>query len=40
LAAHGDDRLGDKTPWGLIATTEGQRSVESMLWQIDEGMYG
>ncbi len=34
-----DDRLGDRTPLSLLQTESGGRLVESLLWQIDEGIY-
>ena len=35
-----DARLNDRTPMSLLQTESGGRLVESMLWQIDEGVYG
>lgn len=34
-----DDRLGHRTPMQMLANESGGRLVESMLWQIDEGIY-
>jgi putative toxin-antitoxin system antitoxin component (TIGR02293 family) len=34
-----DDRLDNRTPMQLLANESGGRLVESMLWQIDEGIY-
>ena len=34
-----DDRLGNRTPLSLLKTEIGGKLVESMLWQIDEGMF-
>jgi putative toxin-antitoxin system antitoxin component (TIGR02293 family) len=34
-----DDRIGGRTPLSLLHTDAGGRLVESMLWQIDEGVY-
>ena len=34
-----DDRLGDRTPLNMLHTESGGRLVESMLWQLDEGIY-
>jgi putative toxin-antitoxin system antitoxin component (TIGR02293 family) len=34
-----DDRIGDRKPLSLLHTDAGGRLVESMLWQIDEGVY-
>lgn len=34
-----DERLNDRTPLSMIHTESGGRLVESMLWQIDEGIY-
>lgn len=34
-----DDRLRERTPLSLLQTEAGGRVVESMLWQIDEGIY-
>lgn len=35
-----DDRLRERTPLSLLLTEPGGRMIESMLWQIDEGVYG
>jgi putative toxin-antitoxin system antitoxin component (TIGR02293 family) len=35
-----DDRLKDRTPLSMLQTESGGRVVESLLWQIDEGMFG
>jgi putative toxin-antitoxin system antitoxin component (TIGR02293 family) len=35
-----DDRIGGRTPLSMLQTEAGGRLVESMLWQIDEGVYG
>ena len=35
-----DDRLGGRSPISLLHTESGGRLIESMLWQIDEGVYG
>lgn len=35
-----DDRLNNRTPLSMLQTESGGRVVESMLWQIDEGMFG
>ncbi len=32
-------RLADRTPLNLLHTESGGRLVESMLWQLDEGIY-
>jgi putative toxin-antitoxin system antitoxin component (TIGR02293 family) len=34
-----DESLGDRTPLSLLGTESGGRLVESLLWQIDEGVY-
>ncbi len=34
-----DDRMNDRTPLSLLQTEAGGRYIESLLWQIDEGMY-
>jgi putative toxin-antitoxin system antitoxin component (TIGR02293 family) len=34
-----DDRINNRTPLSLLQTESGGRLVESMLWQIDEGVY-
>ena len=34
-----DDRLENRTPMQMLANESGGRLVESMLWQIDEGIY-
>jgi len=34
-----DSRLDDRTPMQLLVNESGGRLVESMLWQIDEGIY-
>ena len=34
-----DDRLGDRTALSLLKTEAGGKVVESMLWQISEGMF-
>jgi putative toxin-antitoxin system antitoxin component (TIGR02293 family) len=34
-----DDRLHARTPLSMLTTEAGGRVVESMLWQIDEGIY-
>jgi len=34
-----DDRLGDRARLSLLATEAGGRLIESMLWQIAEGVY-
>lgn len=34
-----DERIGDRTPLSLLQTESGGRLVESMLWQLDEGIY-
>ena len=35
-----DDRMGGRNPLSMLQTDTGGRLVESMLWQIDEGVYG
>jgi putative toxin-antitoxin system antitoxin component (TIGR02293 family) len=34
-----DDRLNSRTPLSMLPTEAGGRLVESMLWQIDDGIY-
>ena len=34
-----DDRLANRTPLSMLQTDSGGRLIESMLWQIDEGMF-
>ena len=34
-----DDRLGGRNPFSMLQTEVGGRLTESMLWQIDEGVY-
>lgn len=34
-----DDRLDNRTPMQMLVNESGGRLVESMLWQIDEGIY-
>lgn len=34
-----DDRLRNRTALSLLLTESGGRLIESMLWQIDEGVY-
>jgi putative toxin-antitoxin system antitoxin component (TIGR02293 family) len=34
-----DDRIGGRRPLSMLQTEAGGRVVESMLWQIDEGVY-
>ncbi len=34
-----DDRLGNRTALSLLKTEAGGKVVESMLWQISEGMF-
>ena len=34
-----DDRMGGRRPLSMLQTEAGGRLVESMLWQIDEGVY-
>jgi putative toxin-antitoxin system antitoxin component (TIGR02293 family) len=38
LRSH-NDRLGERTPLHMLGTEAGGRLVESLLWQIDEGVY-
>jgi putative toxin-antitoxin system antitoxin component (TIGR02293 family) len=33
------DRLNNRTPLSMLPTEAGGRLVESMLWQIDDGIY-
>jgi putative toxin-antitoxin system antitoxin component (TIGR02293 family) len=33
------DRLADRAPLNMLQTESGGRLVESMLWQLDEGIY-
>jgi putative toxin-antitoxin system antitoxin component (TIGR02293 family) len=35
----GDDRIGGRRPLSFLRTDAGGRLIESMLWQIDEGVY-
>lgn len=35
-----DDRIAGRTPMSLLPSDAGGRVVESLLWQIDEGVYG
>jgi putative toxin-antitoxin system antitoxin component (TIGR02293 family) len=35
-----DDRMGGRNPLSMLQTDAGGRVVESLLWQIDEGVYG
>jgi putative toxin-antitoxin system antitoxin component (TIGR02293 family) len=35
-----DDRIANRAPLSLLHSEAGGRLVESMLWQIDEGVYG
>lgn len=35
----GDDGLDHRTPMQMLANESGGRLVESMLWQVDEGIY-
>ena len=35
-----DDRLRGRSPFSMLKTEAGGRLTESMLWQIDEGIYG
>jgi putative toxin-antitoxin system antitoxin component (TIGR02293 family) len=35
-----DDRLGGRRPMSMLQTDAGGRVIESLLWQIDEGVYG
>jgi hypothetical protein len=34
-----DESIGGRDPLGMLRTEAGGRVVESMLWQIDEGVY-
>lgn len=34
-----DDRIGERTPLSMLQSDAGGRLIESMLWQIDEGVY-
>jgi putative toxin-antitoxin system antitoxin component (TIGR02293 family) len=34
-----DERLADRAPFNMLQTESGGRLVESMLWQLDEGIY-
>ena len=34
-----DERIENQTPLDMLVTESGGRLVESMLWQIDEGVY-
>jgi putative toxin-antitoxin system antitoxin component (TIGR02293 family) len=34
-----DERLNKRTPLSMLPTEAGGRLVESMLWQVDEGIY-
>jgi putative toxin-antitoxin system antitoxin component (TIGR02293 family) len=34
-----DDRMASRTPLNMLHTESGGRLVESMLWQLDEGIY-
>jgi putative toxin-antitoxin system antitoxin component (TIGR02293 family) len=34
-----DERLANRTPLNMLHTESGGRLVESMLWQLDEGIY-
>jgi putative toxin-antitoxin system antitoxin component (TIGR02293 family) len=34
-----DDRIADRAPLSLLQTESGGRLIESMLWQLDEGIY-
>lgn len=34
-----DDHINERTPLSMLHTESGGRLVESMLWQIDEGIY-
>jgi putative toxin-antitoxin system antitoxin component (TIGR02293 family) len=34
-----DDRIGDRSPMSMLQTESGGRLIETMLWQIDEGVY-
>jgi putative toxin-antitoxin system antitoxin component (TIGR02293 family) len=33
------DRLADRAPLNMLQTESGGRMVESLLWQLDEGIY-
>jgi putative toxin-antitoxin system antitoxin component (TIGR02293 family) len=35
----GDDRIGGRRPLSMLQSDAGGRLIESMLWQIDEGVY-
>jgi putative toxin-antitoxin system antitoxin component (TIGR02293 family) len=34
-----DDRMAGRSPLSMLRTDAGGRLIESMLWQIDEGVY-
>lgn len=34
-----DSRIGGRSPLSMLQTDAGGRLIESMLWQIDEGVY-
>src|SRR5580700_4693020 len=34
-----DDRIGGRRPLSMLQTDAGGRVIESLLWQIDEGVY-
>ena len=34
-----EERIGNRTPLSMLQSDAGGRVVESMLWQIDEGVY-
>ena len=34
-----DERLADRAPLNMLQTESGGRLIESMLWQLDEGIY-
>jgi putative toxin-antitoxin system antitoxin component (TIGR02293 family) len=34
-----DDRIASRSPMSLLQTESGGRLVETMLWQLDEGVY-
>jgi len=34
-----DERINNRTPLSMLRTESGGRLVESMLWQIDDGVY-
>jgi len=34
-----DERIGGRSPLSMLQTDAGGRLIESMLWQIDEGVY-